>query len=291
MIDFKERLRRPEILIAPGVFDPLGAWFAARAGFEAIYLSGASIAYTQLGQADVGLVTASEVETVIARIRDRVDLALVVDADTGYGNALNVQRTVRHFERAGANAIQLEDQTLPKRCGHLEGKTLVAKGEMVGKIKAALDARANAATAIVARTDAIAVEGFDAALDRAAAYAEAGADVLFVEAPRTREQLAEVGKRLGNRAPLMANMVEGGKTPLLSGPELERLGFSFAIFPSGLARAVAHTMEGYFATLKKDGTTQAFRPQMFDFDTLQHRLGTAALLEHGKQYDADRFTR
>ncbi|MSP51383.1 MAG: carboxyvinyl-carboxyphosphonate phosphorylmutase [Alphaproteobacteria bacterium] len=288
-MDLKKRLSRTDVLLAPGIYDAMGAHFAARAGFESIYLSGASIAYATLGRPDIGLVTASEVAATIAAIRDRVDLALVVDADTGYGNALNVQRTVRTFERAGANAIQLEDQTLPKRCGHMEGKSLVTKAEMVGKLKAALDARESASTLIIARTDAIAVEGFEPALERAAAYATAGADILFVEAPRTREQLAEVAQRLGNGSHLMANMVEGGKTPLLQAKELEELGFSFVIFPSGLARALAHTMERYFATLKRDGTTQTFRPQMFDFDTLQDRLETSELLARGKSYDADRF--
>ena len=156
-------------MLAPGVYDAYSALLAVRAGFEAVYLSGASIAYTRLGRPDIGLVTASEVENTLANIRERVSVPIIVDADTGFGNALNVMRTVKMFERAGASLIQLEDQTLPKRCGHLEGKTLVSSGEMVGKIKAALDARASNNTLIMARTDAIAVDGIDRALDRAAA--------------------------------------------------------------------------------------------------------------------------
>src|SRR5579872_5419402 len=182
------RLSRPPILIAPGVYDSLTALLAERAGFEAVYVSGASIAYTRLGRPDVGLVSMSEVVETVALIRDRIAAPLIVDADTGYGNALNVQRTVRLLERAGANAIQLEDQDFPKRCGHLEDKVLIEPEEMAGKIQAAVDARASRETLIIARTDAVAVEGLDQALTRAAAYREAGADVLFVEAPRRHEE-------------------------------------------------------------------------------------------------------
>src|SRR5688572_6202189 len=177
----KQRLSKPPIVIAPGIYDALTALLASNAGFDALYLSGAAIAYTRLGRPDIGLVSMSEVADTIALIRDRVGSNLVVDADNGYGNALNVQRTVRAFERAGANAIQLEDQSYPKRCGHLDDKSLISAEEMAGKIKAALDARETSDTLIIARTDAIAVEGFDRALDRAAQYREAGADVLFVE--------------------------------------------------------------------------------------------------------------
>ena len=170
----KNRLAQDAILIAPGVYDAFGAMMADRAGFETLYLSGASIAYTKLGRPDIGLVSMDEVAGVISNIRERVDQPLIVDGDTGFGNALNVQRTIRVFERAGASAIQLEDQSLPKRCGHLDGKTLVSGAEMVGKIKAATDARHDGDTLIVARTDAVAVEGYDAAMDRAEGYAEAG---------------------------------------------------------------------------------------------------------------------
>ncbi len=289
MTTLRERLSPANILLAPGVYDALGALMAERAGFEAIYLSGAGIAYTRLGRPDIGLVDMSEVAATLARIRERVDLPIIADADTGYGNALNVQRTVVNFERAGANAIQLEDQTLPKRCGHLQGKVLVSTGEMVGKIKAALDARHSDDVLLIARTDAIAVEGFDAALERAERYAEAGADMLFVEAPHTREQLEAIGNRFDNRVHVMANMVEGGKTPVLSASELQQLGFSFVIFPSGLPRAVVRLMESYFATLNADGTTAGIRDVMLDFQGLQERLGTDEILTVGGQYDAANF--
>src|SRR5580693_6104163 len=186
------RLRRTPILMAAGVYDALTALIAERAGFEALYVSGAGMAHTRLGRPDIGLVSLNEVVQTVALIRDRVGVHLIVDADTGYGNALNVERTVRLLERAGAAAIQLEDQDFPKRCGHLDGKTLVSAAEMCGKIRAALDARRSRETLIVARTDAVAVEGFDRAIERAARYREAGADVLFVEAPRTRDDLARM---------------------------------------------------------------------------------------------------
>ncbi|MBT4491034.1 MAG: isocitrate lyase/PEP mutase family protein, partial [Rhodospirillaceae bacterium] len=180
----RELLQAPEIVVAPGIYDAFGALMVERAGFPAAYLSGASIAYTRFGRPDLGLVGMDEVAAVLSAIGERVQAPLIVDADTGYGNALNVIRTTKLFERNGATVIQLEDQDLPKRCGHLAGKTLVPAAEMVGKIKAALDARRSADTLIMARTDAIAVEGLDAALDRAERYREAGADILFVEAPR-----------------------------------------------------------------------------------------------------------
>src|SRR3974390_130809 len=177
----RARLARPPIVIAPGIYDPLTALLAEKAGFEALYVSGAAIAYTRLGRPDIGLVSMSEVVDTVTLIRDRVRANLVVDADTGYGNALNVQRTVRLLESAGANAIQLEDQDFPKRCGHLDGKALVSAEEMVGKIKAAVDVRQSRATLIIARTDAVAVECFDRAVERASMYRDAGADMLFIE--------------------------------------------------------------------------------------------------------------
>ena len=279
-------LRGPEIVLAAGVYDGLTASLAAAAGFQAIYLSGASIAYTKLGRPDIGLVSMSEVADVIALIRDRVATPLIVDADTGYGNALNVQRTVRLFERAGASAIQLEDQTFPKRCGHLSDKSVIPAAEMVGKIKAAVDARASEQTLVIARTDAVAVEGFEPAIERARRYAEAGADVLFVEAPRSQDQLAAVVRAFPKGPPLMANMVEGGRTPILGREALQALGFSLVIFPGGIVRAIAKTARAFYETLARDGTTDAFRGSMFDFDELNDVIGTPAMLEIGRRYEA-----
>jgi len=280
----RQRLAEPRVLLAPGVYDALSALIAERAGFEALYLSGASIAYTRLGRSDVGLTTFSEVEDTLARITERVATPLIVDADTGFGNALNVQRTVRGLERAGAAMIQLEDQTFPKRCGHLDGKAVVPSAEMCGKLHAALDARNHPETLILARTDALSVEGFDAALERAEAYLACGVDALFIEALRDSAQMDAAGARFGQRVPLLANMVEGGRTPMHSASELGAKGFRIVIFPGGTARAVAHTLQGYYASLHAHGSSAAWREQMFDFDGLNALIGTPELLARGKRY-------
>jgi len=283
----KHRLSEPRLVLAPGIYDALSALMAERAGFEALYLSGASIAYTRLGRSDVGLTTFSEVEDTLARVTERVATPVIVDADTGFGNALNVQRTVRGFERAGAAMIQLEDQTFPKRCGHLAGKAVVARGEMCGKLRAALDARRSDATLILARTDALAVEGLDAALERAEAYLACGVDALFVEALRSPADMEAACGRFAGRTALLANMVEGGQTPVQSASELEARGFRIAIFPGGTARAVAHTLGGYYASLHRHGTTAPWRDRMLDFDGLNAMIGTPELLERARGYDGD----
>jgi len=280
----KALLTRPRPLLAPGVYDALSALVAEQAGFEALYLSGASIAYTRLGRSDVGLTTATEVAQTLGHITDRVRLPVIVDGDTGFGNALNVQRTVRDFERTGAAMIQLEDQGFPKRCGHLDGKSVVPATEMCGKLRAALDARRSDATLILARTDALAVEGLDAALERAERYLECGVDALFIEALRDPGQMRVACQRLAARIPLLANMVEGGKTPILSAQQLGELGFRIVIFPGGTARAVAHTLQRYYRTLQNDGTTAALRGEMLDFDGLNAVIGTPELLASSKKY-------
>jgi 2-methylisocitrate lyase-like PEP mutase family enzyme len=287
MAGMRERLSAGRILLAPGIYDALTGLVAARAGAEAVYLSGASVAYTRLGRPDIGLVGMAEVAETISAVRERIDLPMIVDADTGFGNALNVQRTVRLFEKMGASAVQLEDQTMPKRCGHLAGKALVPAAEMRGKIRAALDARASDATLIIARTDAIAVEGLEAALDRAEGYLEAGADVLFVEAPQSREQIDAIMARLRGRAPLLANMVEGGRTPLMKADELERLGYSLVIFPGGAVRALAAAAVRYYEGLVRTGSTAGMGEAMFQFAALQELLGTEAMLAAGKTYDPE----
>jgi 2-methylisocitrate lyase-like PEP mutase family enzyme len=279
------RLSKLPIVVAPGVYDPLTALIAAQAGFHTLYISGAAIAYTRLGRPDIGLVSLTEVVDTVALIRDRVDANLIVDADTGYGNALNVGRTVHLLERSGAQAIQIEDQGFPKRCGHLDDKSLIPAAEMAGKIKAAVDARHSKDTLIIARTDAVAVEGFERAVERALLYREAGADVLFVEAPKARDELAKVVKQLGRTLPLMANMVEGGKTPILPAADLEALGFSLVIFPGGIVRTLAKTAVDYYASLAAHGSTQPFRERMFDFDALNRLIGTPEMLERGRRYE------
>ncbi|MFZ4652376.1 MAG: isocitrate lyase/PEP mutase family protein [Rubrivivax sp.] len=285
MKTLRQRLAEPHALLAPGVFDALSALVAEQAGFEALYLSGASIAYTRLGRSDVGLTTFTEVADTLAHITERVRLPVIVDADTGFGNALNVLRTVRGLERAGAAMIQLEDQTSPKRCGHLDGKSLVPVREMCGKLRAALDSRKSEHTLILARTDAVAVEGLPAALDRAEAYLECGVDALFVEALRSPAQMSQACARLAGRIPLLANMVEGGQTPVQSAAQLESLGFRIVIFPGGTARAVAHTLQGYYASLKAHGSTGPWRERMLDFDGLNALIGTPELLAAGRRYE------
>src|SRR5215813_11321361 len=280
----RTRLAREPIVVAPGVYDALTAHLAERAGFSTLYVSGAAIAYTRLGRPDIGLVAMNEVADTISMISERVRADLVVDADTGYGNALNVGRTMRLFERAGARAIQLEDQAFPKRCGHLDDKTLIPGQEMVGKIKAALDARHSRETLIIARTDAVAVEGFEPAIARALSYREAGADVLFVEAPKTRDELKRISPSL-KAVPLMANMVEGGKTPPLKAADLEALGFSLVIFPGAIVRAVAHAAGEFYASLAANGTSEPFRNRMHDFDGLNDVIGTPDMIALGKKYE------
>jgi 2-methylisocitrate lyase-like PEP mutase family enzyme len=280
----RARLAEPRALLAPGIYDALSALVAEQAGFEALYLSGASIAYTRLGGPDIGLTTFSEVTDTLAHITERVRVPVIVDADTGFGNALNVQRTVRGLERAGAAMIQLEDQTFPKRCGHLQGKGVVPVAEMCGKLRAALDARTSPDTLILARTDALAVEGLEAALERAEAYLACGVDALFVEALRTPAQMDAACARLAARVPLLANMVEGGQTPVESAQALGQRGFRIVIFPGGTARAVAHTLQGYYASLKAHGSTTPWRDRMLDFDGLNALIGTPGVLEAGKRY-------
>jgi 2-methylisocitrate lyase-like PEP mutase family enzyme len=281
----RARLARPPIVVAPGVFDALTASIAANAGFEALYLSGAGIAYTKLGRPDIGLVTMSEVAETLGHIRERVNTPVIVDADTGYGNALNVERTMRVFERAGASALQFEDQAMPKRCGHLAGKELISTTEMVGKIHAAVDSRRHRETLVIARTDAVAVEGFERAIERARAYRAAGADMLFIEAPKSRDDLARVGGAFDGATPLMANMVEGGATPVTPAAELQAMGFALVIFPGGIVRALALAARDFYAGLARDGTSDGYRNRMYDFDGLNEMLGTAGILARGKRYE------
>ena len=280
----RERLKQPNILVAPGVYDGLTANLATQSGFEALYLSGAAVAYTRLGLPDIGLSTASEMADTMALIAERTDLPVIMDADTGFGNALNARRTMQTYERAGAAAIQIEDQTFPKRCGHLMDKSLISIREMADKIAAVADARRRD-TLIIARTDAIAVEGCDAATCRAEAYIAAGADALFIEAPRSAVELQKIGDQFAGRVPLMANMVEGGATPVLDAQSLEAMGFDIVIFPGGIVRALTRTAQDYYDSLHKSGSNAPFADRMFDFDGLNEAIGTAEFLSLGEKFD------
>ena len=256
-------IEREEILMCPGTYDPLMAKLIKRMGFEAMYMTGAGVSHSTLAMPDLGLTTMTEMVQRAAQLADASELPIICDADTGYGNALNVMRTVREYERAGVAAIHIEDQEMPKRCGHFMGKSLISKEEMVGKLKAALDARQDEDFVIIARTDARTAVGFDDALERAHAYAEAGADVIFFESPRSVEELAAVPKAISK--PVLANMVETGLTPLLSSSELQALGYDLVIFAGGLARFLARQAEGFLQNLKDTGSTAAYMDRMNTF--------------------------
>lgn len=264
----------------PGCWDGLTALLIERAGFEAAFLTGGGLSMARLGRPDLGLITASEAADAVATIRDRIALPLIVDADTGFGNALNMQRTVRMFERAGASAIQIEDQGFPKRCGHMAGKTVVPIGEAVGRVRAALDARAH--MLIVARTDAAGVEGLDAALERAEAFAEAGADLVFVEGPRTLADTERVARQLSERLPLVHNLVEGGVTATDSGADLEALGFAVALHPLLLMHGLVRAAPGWLAALKAERSTAGLDiARLADMNEL---TGAAEMIELGDRY-------
>ncbi len=278
----RRRIEDEEILIAPGTYDPLMARLMAQAGFEAVEMNGAGVTYTTLAMPDLGLVTMTEMVERARRVADACDLPVICDADTGYGNALNVIRTVREFERAGVAAIRLEDQEIPKRCGHFMGKTLVTVDEMVGKLKAALDTRGDPDFLIIARTDARSVDGFDAALDRVAAYAEAGADMVFVEAPQSVEEFAAIPKAVD--VPVLANMIEGGRSPLLSAGDLQELGYGVALFANGLARFLTRQAQEFLDILKREGTTESLLDRMNGLDRQNEILGLAEYETLARRY-------
>lgn len=271
------------LISVPGCWDGLSALLIEQAGFEAAFLTGGGFSMARLGRPDMGLVTAGEVADAIAVIRDRVAIPLIVDGDTGFGNALNTARTVRQFERAGASAIQLEDQTFPKRCGHMAGKGVVPLAEALGRLRAALDVRDHAL--IIARTDAVSVEGFDAALDRAEAFLEAGADLIFVEGPRTLEDTEAVGRRFGARVPLVHNLVEGGVSATRSGAELEAMGFAVALHPLMLMHAFVRQAPGLLARLKAERSTQAFAGELATLSDMNTLTDAPGLIADGARYD------
>lgn len=258
------------ILVAPGAYDALMARLVETAGFSAVYLSGAGVSYSTLGRRDVGLITMTEMLQRLQWIVDAVRIPVIIDGDTGYGGPDNIRRTIRAFEGAGAAAIQLEDQDFPKRCGHLEGKRLVPLSEMVERLKIALDSRRSDDFLIIARTDARTVEGFDAALERGVAYAEAGADLVFVESPESVEELEKIPKAISK--PVVANMVEGGRTPLLSAPQLEAMGFALVIFPNALTRLLVGSGLKMLEELRTQGTTEGWLDRMADFKLLNRLL-------------------
>lgn len=270
------------IIMAPGAYDALLARLIEQAGFPSIYVTGSGVAHTLLGEPDLGLVSMKEMADKVAYLADAVSIPIIADADTGYGNALNVQRTVRAYERAGVSAIQLEDQTFPKRCGHLDGKDVTSAEEMLGKLHAAVDARTDADMAIVARTDAAVIFGIDEAIERGQRYAEAGADIIFVEAPRTVDEMRKINKSIDK--PCLANLVEGGKTPILPAAELEEIGYRVAIFANFLTRTIARTAANALQVLKRDGSTLALAEQMEDLMSLNAIIGLEDMLARAERY-------
>jgi 2,3-dimethylmalate lyase len=285
----RKLLERPGLVMAPGVADALNARLVAQAGFEAIYMTGSGTSVGRLGMPDIGLLTVVEMADNAARIADASDLPLISDADTGYGGPINVQRTVRMFEKAGAAAIHIEDQTWPKRCGHLSGKTLVPMEEMQAKIRAACDARVDQDFVIIARTDAIAVDGLEAALERAEAYAEVGADMIFVESPRTPEELAAPPMRL--KVPNLFNMASSGKTPFLPKEELEALGYKLAIYPNFAMLCAVPVVQHYLSELKTQGTVAHLVNQMASFRELFEIAGMADVRELEAKYAVEENNR
>jgi len=265
----RQRLVPGAGLLLPGAANALAARVIAASGFDAVYVTGAGIANTYRGVPDLGLVTLTELADHVAAMRDAVPLPLVVDADTGFGNALNVLHAVRTLERAGANAVQIEDQVFPKRCGHFAGKQVIPAGEMVQKIKAATDARLDDGLVIVARTDAGAAEGIGAALDRAALYREAGADVLFVEAPTSEAELARVAAAAGANTPHLANMVFGGRTPLLPRARLAELGFAGILYANAALQAAVAGMGAVLGHLARQGDLTGVEDQLASFELRQ----------------------
>ena len=270
-----------DVVVAPGVYDGLSARLAARAGFSAIYATGGGIARS-MGYPDLGLLSPREIVDRLANIVEQAGVPVIADADTGYGNALNVRRSIREFERAGVAAIHLEDQTFPKRCGHYDDKAVVPIADMVQKLRAAREALTDPDLLLIARTDALAVEGFDAAIERARAYEAAGADVIFVEAPTSEAEVEAIARRV--TAPKLINMFQGGKTPLVPLATLRALGYRIVIIPSDLQRAAIRAMEDTLGAIARDGNSAAVADRMASFQEREVAVDTSAWLELDRRY-------
>jgi 2-methylisocitrate lyase-like PEP mutase family enzyme len=263
----RDLLRARKAMLLPGAANALAARVIEDLGFAAVYVTGAGVTNTFLGMPDIGLISVTELANHVGAMREAVDLPLIVDADTGFGNALNVGRTVQTLERAGANAIQLEDQEFPKRCGHFAGKSVIPRAEMVQKIRAAVDARNDPDLVIMARTDAIAVNGFDDAMERALAYIEAGADMTFVEAPRSKEQIAGIPRRLP--VPQLINIVAGGLTPMIPLDELEKMGYAMVLYANAALQAAVAGMQNVLGHLKERGSLAGLSNELASFEERQ----------------------
>ena len=282
-------MAQPGVIMAPGVADAMNARIVVREGFDAVYMTGSGTAAVRLGLPDVGLLTMSEMVDNAERIADAADIPLIADADTGYGGPINVVRTIRAYERAGVAAVHLEDQQWPKRCGHFAGKSLISTDDMVGKIKAAVDARHDQDFVVIARTDAYSVEGYGAAMERGARYVEAGADVIFIEELRTMEQLAEVPKRFS--VPALYNMAGSGKTPFLPAGQIGELGFMIVIYPNFLMRAQIHAAQQVLRELKQTGDLGKILPTLSGWEERHELLRMSEIRDMEERYGVDAKTR
>lgn len=279
----RQLLEKDEILVLPGGGTPLVCIIAEKLGFKSIYMSGYGTAALQLGLPDIGLMTMTEALNQAKNMAQATNLPLISDIDTGYGNAINVKRAVREYELAGISGIQMEDQAWPKKCGHMEEKKLIPADEMVGKIRAAVDAKIDKDFLIIARTDARTVMGFKEAIDRANLYADAGADVIFVESPLTEEEVKEIPKLV--KAPVMINMSEGAKTPIFSNQELQKMGYKIVVWPSSVTWSIAATIKKTLEELKKHGTTNNILNEMITFKDFNELLGLENIINDTKKYE------
>ena len=279
----RELLSQSELIMAPGAYDAWSAKLVVQAGFPAVYMTGYGVSASTIGAPDIGLISFKEMLDAAANITASSKAITLCDGDTGFGGRLNVMRTVAAYEQAGAAAIQLEDQVMPKRCGHMEGKQIISKDEMIAKLRVARDTRKDPAFCIIARTDAAAVEGFDAALDRAKAYEAAGADIIFLEALTSEEQMREACAVI--HRPMLANMVEHGKTPMLKAQTLHDIGYKIAIYPTGSIFAATKGVADFLAVLKQSEDLTACLPNMVDFPTFNRMMGLDALRNYEKSFD------
>jgi methylisocitrate lyase len=284
---FKKLMLDEEILVMPGCHDALSAKIIESVGFKAVTMGGYAASAASLAKPDVSLLTLTEYVNIARNIVQAVDIPLFVDGDTGHGNVTNVQRTVRVFENAGVAGLFIEDQVFPKRCGHMEGKQIIPTLEMVAKIKAAVDARVDENLVIMARTDAIAVSGIDEAIERGNRYAEAGADLIFVEAPTSKEEMMRINREIN--APMNAIQIEGGKTPLLTVKELEKLGFNVVVYPNVTVYATAWALRQLWEGLKKNGSTKHWQDNIIPFDEFNTLVGLDKIRELESYYYSDLF--
>ncbi|UPV76730.1 isocitrate lyase/phosphoenolpyruvate mutase family protein (plasmid) [Halorussus limi] len=283
--EFRESVESDGIVVAPGAYDAASAKLVERAGAEVVYMSGSSVSTSVHGYPDVGVTTLTEMTDRARQMANAVDVPVFADADTGYGNPINVRRTVEEFEAAGVAGVHLEDQTFPKQCGHFEGKDVVATDEMTAKLRAAADAREDDEFVLIARTDARAVEGFEAAVERSRSYLEAGADVIFFEAPESVAELEEAAERID--APMLANMTEGGKTPMLSADELDALGYDIALFPATGFKAVLNTLQDVYAEIVETGSQQAVMDELVTWEGRNEITGLDRIRDLEDRYATD----